>query len=182
LQTLKQTPNNGIQQPAVEVADSKRAEIESLIRTYDFGKQGDFASTMPPELAHRLNNLHASIPTISKLRVILTGIECVLDTGSDATEVILLLHKALPIEVRYTTSLTMQIPSGLSERLAQFLKQARGISKRELLAAGLILILAKCETKYGGPFPPPLPERRPMDTPVLPTHVERELTRLGIHL
>jgi hypothetical protein len=132
---------------------AKRLEIEKLIQVYECRVSAPSGAMVPPNLAERLTNLVAAVPTFSKRDVVLTGLVKILDICDRSP------GRAVPelrlgtFKCRGQTSLGFRAPMDLDRRLTEVTNSIPEISKRDVIVAGLDLILAECEAINGGPFP-----------------------------
>jgi hypothetical protein len=136
-------------------AKVKQQAILSLLRTYDARVQADLSLAMPSHLADRLDRLIAKVPGITKRNVALTGVEMFLEICENSPELASQMLKDVGFEARGKVSLTSKIPLALDERLARFIAAHSGISRRAAAAAGMNLVLTRCEEINGGPFVAP---------------------------
>jgi hypothetical protein len=132
---------------------TKRQEIAKLIRIYDFRITAPAGAMVPPELSERLTNLASAVPEYTKRDVILTGLTMILEIcehspGKTAPEL-----KLGGFKCRGQASLGFRTPVELDQRLTKVINSLPDISKRDVIVAGLDLILAQCEAINGGPFP-----------------------------
>jgi hypothetical protein len=136
-------------------AKAKQQAILSLFRTYDARVQADLSVAMPGELADRLDRFIAAVPGITKRNVVLTGVELFLEACESNPGLAPQMLKDVGFESRGKVSLCSKIPLALDERLARFVAVHGSISRRAAAAAGMNLLLSKCEELNGGPFVAP---------------------------
>jgi hypothetical protein len=132
---------------------SKQQEIAKLIRLYDFRVTASAGTMVPPQLAERLTNLVNAIPLFAKRDVVLTGLAKILEIcertpGQPVPEL-----KLGNFRSRGQTSLGFRVPLDLDQRLTDLINGRSGVSKRDVIVAGIDLILSECEALNGGPFP-----------------------------
>jgi hypothetical protein len=133
---------------------AKCQEISRLIQVYDFRVTAPLGAMVPPDLAERLTNLITAAPDLSKRDVVLTGLARILDICERTPTRPVPELKLGTFKCRGQTSLGFRAPLDVDRRLTQFISSLPGISKRDVIVAGLDLILTECETINGGPFPP----------------------------
>jgi hypothetical protein len=138
-----------------DTARAKQQAILSLFRNYDARVQADLSVAMPGELADRLDRLIAAVPGITKRNVVLTGVELFLEACENNPESAPQMLKNVGFEARGKVSLCSKIPLALDERLSRFVAAHGSISRRAVAAAGMNLLLSKCEHINGGPFVAP---------------------------
>jgi hypothetical protein len=110
--------------------------------------------SMQTRLAERLQNLVNAVPSLTNRVVILTGMAAVLEQCEQAPDLVDSTLKLGSYESRATVSLNLRIPAELDERLTKLIKSHPKLKRRDVAAAGLDWILARCEAANGGLFTP----------------------------
>lgn len=129
----------------------KQQALLGMFGTYEARVQADLSLAMPPDLASRLEGLMAAVPGTPKRSVVLTGVELLIETCEKDPGLAQQLVKAAGLHSRGKVCLSVKIPLDLDEQLSKFLA-SNGISRRAAAAAGINLVVSKCEQVNGGPF------------------------------
>jgi hypothetical protein len=140
-------------------ARTTRQELEKLIRTFDNRVQVPFGAAVYPGIAERLANFGNAVPSIPKRDIILTALHEILEVCEGAPDRAIEALKIGCFESRGKVNLSTKITLEMDERLNRLLKILPGVSRRQVVEAGLDLVLSRCETINGGPFPPAMPRQ-----------------------
>jgi hypothetical protein len=132
---------------------AKQQEFAKLIRIYDFRITAPSGAMVPPGLSERLANVVAALPQFAKRDVVLTGLVMILEICERSPGQAVPELKLGGFKSRGQTSLGFRAPLELDRRLTNLISSLSGVSKRDVIVAGLDLILTKCEALNGGPFP-----------------------------
>jgi hypothetical protein len=108
---------------------------------------------VPPELTERLTNLVTAVPLFARRDVVLTGLTRIFEICEQAPGQFVPELKLGAFKCRGQTSLGYRAPLEMDRRLTQLINSLPGVSKRDVIVAGLDLILTQCEAINGGPFP-----------------------------
>jgi len=133
-------------------AQANQQEIVKLIQVYECRVTAPCGVMVPPDMADRLTNLVNALPSFAKRDVALTGLTRILEICEQAPGQTVAELKRGAFKCRGQISLGFRVPVDLDQRLTQLIKSLPGISKRDVIVAGLDLILSKCEAINGGPF------------------------------
>jgi len=131
---------------------AKQNDISKLIRIYDCRVTASTGAMVPAEMAERLSNLITALPEYAKRDVVLTGLTMILEICERTPKQPALELRLGAFKSRGQTSLGLRSPLELDRRLTKVVQSFPGVSKRDVIVAGLDLILTKCETINGGPF------------------------------
>lgn len=131
---------------------TKQQEFSKLIRTYEFRVTAASGAMVPPDLSDRLANVVAVIPHFAKRDVILTGLVMILEICEKSPGQAVPELKLGRFKSRGQSSLGFRVPLELDRRLTNLISSLPGVSKRDVIVAGLDLVLTKCEAINGGPF------------------------------
>ena len=131
---------------------TKQQEFSKLIQSYDFRVTAPSGAMVPPDLSERLANVVAALPQFAKRDVILTGLVMILEICERSPGQAVPELKLGGFKSRGQSSLGFRAPLELDRRLTNLISSLSGVSKRDVIVAGLDLILTKCEAINGGPF------------------------------
>jgi predicted DNA-binding protein len=137
------------------VEQVKQQEITKLIRVFESRVTTNGATMIPPELAERLENLVSAVQVFVKRDVVLTGLSRILEICERSPGQIVPELKLGAFKSRGQTSIGFRVPLDLDDRLTKLVSSRPGLSKRDVVMAGLDLILSECEKVNGGLFASP---------------------------
>jgi hypothetical protein len=123
-----------------------------LIGVYDSRVTAQGSAMVPPEMAERLEHFLITFPSFGKREIILAGLAKILDVCERSPGQAVPELKLGAFKCRGQTSLGFRVPLDLDQRLTSVLNSLPRVSRRDVLVAGIDLILTKCEAINGGPF------------------------------
>jgi len=132
---------------------AKEQEFARMIRVFDSRVTAHASILIPADLAERLSGFINEMPAFSKRDVGLTGLVELMEICEHAPGQRVPELKLGSFESRAQSSFGFRIPMEMEARLRKLLRSLPGVTKRQVICAGLDLILAQCEAINGGPFP-----------------------------